>query len=79
MPGEWKVDVKGKAGERSWEISVIHHKNERGFSSYGWFGENKEYIGSSGGPCHDVADKFVFQGLVDLAVRYAEHLNTKES
>lgn len=74
----WVVDVKGGVGESSYEISVLRDSNDHGKRSYGWADDHKIMISSSGGPCHDkIDDKFIWDGLVDLAYRTAEHLNNE--
>lgn len=37
----WNVVVFGKAGESSWEISVVRDDNKHGRKSYGWFDDRK--------------------------------------
>jgi hypothetical protein len=41
---KWVVDIKGKAGSRSFEISVLLDTNSHGKASYGWFGKDKLLI-----------------------------------
>lgn len=72
---KWSVDVKGHAMARDWEISVVHERFPHGISSFGWFGDCKVLIGSSGGPCHNPAIKPVWDALLVVAQTVCDQLN----
>lgn len=73
---KWIVNVFGKAGADSWEISVVKSKYKRGRESYGWFGRDKILIGHNGGPCRDAVRSDVWCGLILLAFEICERLNS---
>jgi hypothetical protein len=73
--GKWIVDIKGMAGSRSFEISVLREDNQLGIKSYGWFGSDKLLITHNGGPCQWPLDKIVWSKAVKLAHEVADELN----
>jgi len=75
MSGKWVVDVKGHAGDKSFEISVLRDDNEHGKRSYGWFDDNKILITHSGGPCHWPLTPMVWEKALILAQEVADELN----
>jgi hypothetical protein len=75
IPPQWKVVVKGGPNRRGWEISVVKLTNTHGQRSYGWFGDEKIMIGSSGGPCDDMVSEFVWNKLVGLAEEVSDRMN----
>ncbi len=75
---KWVVNIKGKAGSASFEISVVRDDNEHGKSSYGWFGEDKLLISHNGGPCRWPLIPLVWDKMVKLAHEVADELNTDE-
>lgn len=70
----WIVNVKGAAGEKNCEISVVLSNNKHGISSCGWPDRRNKIIIYGTGynvvlwPC-------VFNRLVGVAQEVAEHLN----
>lgn len=74
---KWIVNVKGKPNA-SFEISVLREDNHHGISSYGWFGEDKLYVSSCGGPCDNTVSPYVWDKLIQVAEEYAEQLNQLE-
>lgn len=72
--GEWIVHTKGGPNQ-VFEIAVVRSDNHHGFSSHGWFDEDKVLISSSGGPCRNVVSPEVWHGLVSLAEMEAKRLN----
>lgn len=74
---QWNVNVKGAAGEESFEISVVRSDNEHGKISYGWFDERKLLISHNGGPCHWPLTQFVWDRLVAVAEETAAHMNAE--
>lgn len=75
---EWSVEVKGEAGSRDWEISVVRKGNSHGRSSWGWFDKNKILISHNGGPCHWPIPKYVFYENVRIAEEVCRKLNNGE-
>ena len=75
MSGKWIVDVKGKKGSSSWEISVIKSTNSHGFESYGWFDDDKLLVSHSGGPCRWPICDFVWGKQIEIANELCEKLN----
>lgn len=75
---KWVPNIKGYEGSNSFEISVLRDDNNHGKISYGWMGEDKLYINGSGGPCRDKLGPGLWPFMVELAHRYADHLNEKE-
>ena len=57
---KWTVQVFGKCGSDSWEISVVRLDNVHGKKSWGWFDDSKLLISHNGGPCHWPISRFVF-------------------
>jgi hypothetical protein len=71
----WRVDVKGKAGDTSWEISVLRSSNVHGMRSYGWFGDDKLLVSHNGGPCRWPINEFVWSGQILIANALCDKLN----
>ena len=78
MPAKWIVDVKGAAGKRSFEISVLRDDNQLGKQSYGWFDKNKLLITHNGGPCEWPLTQKVWDKQIALAKEVANELNTED-
>lgn len=76
--GKWIVHTKGGPGRPDYEICVIRENNDHGIRSYGWFYEDKKQISTSGGPCYNKIDQFLWDHLIRVAELYAEELNNKE-
>lgn len=76
---KWVVAIKGKAGERYFEISVLRDDNEHGKASYGWFDADKLLITHNGGPCHWPLMQKVWDKCVEAANEVALELNEAES
>jgi len=74
----WIINIKGEPNSNAWEISVIKEDDDHGLKSYGWFGENKRYISSSGGPCNYIVDEFTWNELIKIAKKVAKHLNERD-
>lgn len=74
----WIVDTKGGPDSTAWEICVLRENNQPGRDSLGWFGENKLYVSSSGGPCCEKVDQYTWDLLVEVAQRVASRLNRIE-
>lgn len=74
---KWEVNVKGAAGEQSFEISAVRSDNEHGKRSYGWFDDKKLLISHNGGPCRWPVTQFVWDRLVKVAEETAAHLNAE--
>lgn len=79
MAAPWVVNIKGEAGDKDFEISVLRDDNEHGKKSYGWFDESKLLIGHNGGPCEWPVIPLVWDGLVHLAYFVVEELNAQEA
>ena len=77
MPDNWIVDYKGGPGE-VFEISVLRSSNTHGIESYGWFGPDKLFISSSGGPCHNKVSPEIWHMLLGIAYTHADYLNNLE-
>jgi len=75
---KWVVDVKGCAGDSSFEIAVLRDDNEHGKRSYGWFDNDKLLISQSGGPCHVPLVKMVWDKAIRVAHEVADELNAEE-
>ena len=75
---KWVVDVKGRAGSDSFEITVLRDDNEHGKRSYGWIGEDKLLITHNGGPCKWPLTPLVWDKSVKLANEVADELNAVE-
>lgn len=75
MMSKWVVDVKGKAGEQCFEISVLLDDNEHGKRSYGWFGMDKLLITHNGGPCRWPLTQAVWNRCLKVAHETAAELN----
>lgn len=75
---QWQVAVFGKAGESSWEISVVRDDNKHGQKSYGWFDDRKLLVGSDGGPCRHSVCGFVWSALIATANELCRRLNAGE-
>lgn len=71
----WIVNTKGGPDQESWEIAVVRADDAHGQASYGWFGETKIPIGSSGGPCRTPVPSMVWNRLVRVAEEVAAELN----
>lgn len=78
MENKWLVSIKGKANADNFEISIVRDSNKHGQRSYGWFGEDKKLIASSGGPCRESVDKYVWDRHIETAEQYAMILNGEE-
>jgi hypothetical protein len=76
---KWVVDVKGDPNGECWEISVLKESNEHGKSSFGWFDENKLLISHNGGPCSWPLAPGIGQLMIELAHKYADYLNNKNT
>lgn len=77
---KWVVHTKGGRTTDGFEVCVIRDDNRHGKASYGWFGKDKIYISDCGGPCHHkIANKMIWDGLVELAHKVADALNKEES
>jgi len=74
----WEANINGKKCADSFEISVVRQSNEHGHESYGWFGDNKLLISSSGGPCKWPVTEQVWDKLIEVAKETAQELNLKE-
>ncbi len=77
---KWVVHTKGGYTTQSYEVCVIRDDNEHGKQSYGWIGKDKIHIGCDGGPCrYNIQHKMIWDGLVELAHKVADHLNAEEA
>lgn len=76
---KWIVNIKGGAGQRDFEISVVRSDNKHGIKSYGWFDENKLLVSHNGGPCQWPLMPIVWQHVVDAAEATAKLLNQHEA
>jgi hypothetical protein len=76
--GKWIVDIKG-ANDDAGEISIVRESNKHGIASYGWFGENKILVASSGGPCNEKYIPVIWNALILLANSTAISLNHSET
>jgi len=74
----WVVNVFGKCGDESWEISVVRRNNSHGLRSYGWFDECKLLVSHNGGPCHWPITEFVWEGQMLIANMLCDKLNGEE-
>jgi hypothetical protein len=79
MSDKWVVDIKGKAGEHSFEISVLRESNSHGRKSFGWFGPDKLLITHNGGPCHWPLVQSVWDRCVRVAEETADELNAQQA
>lgn len=77
MTNKWIVNVKGN--HNSGEISIVRDNNSHGKRSYGWFGDDKILVFSSGGPCQDKTTTRIFAKLIELAKEEAELMNEEEA
>lgn len=75
---KWVVDVKGEAGSKSFEITVLRDDNDLGKRSFGWIGENKLLITHNGGPCEWPLTLIVWDKSVKMAHEVADELNAAE-
>jgi len=77
---KWVVHTKGGyTTSGGFEVCVIRDDNEHGKQSYGWHDKDKLHISDCGGPCrHSIANKMIWDGLVDLAHKVADKLNEQE-
>ena len=77
---KWVVHTKGGYTTQSYEVCVIRDDNTHGKRSYGWIGKDKIHIGSDGGPCrYSIQHKMIWDGLLELAHKVADHLNAEEA
>lgn len=76
---KWIPQVFGNPDGESWEISVIREDNEHGRRSWGWFDQDKLNISHNGGPCRWPLGPGLGKFMVELASKYAEYLNERES
>ena len=76
MASKWVVDIKGKAGSETFEISVLRDDNTIGKSSYGWIGKNKLLITQNNG--HTPLIESVWNKSVSMAHEVAAELNEIE-
>lgn len=73
---KWKVQIHGKAGDKSFEISVINDALvDSAQRHYGWFNDNKLLISHNGGPCSWPLTERVWNKMVKLAQEVADELN----
>lgn len=73
----WRVQIHGKAGDKSFEISVVNIDKINSAQRYfGWFDENKLLITHNGGPCHWPLKPFVWDKMLKLAQEVADNLNS---
>lgn len=72
---EWKVQIKGRRGSGSWEMSVVRKDNKHGQESWGWLGKDKLLISHNGGPCHDKICGYVWDANVEIAHEVCRRLN----
>ena len=80
MQSKWVVHTQGQPGSDFFEISVLREDNIHGKDSYGWFGNNKIHITSSGGPfSNKISFEHLWDDLIEVAQRLADKLNTQES
>ena len=70
---KWVVSIKGAAGQKHCEVSVVHESNQHGLISYGWPSRWKIIVWSTG--CDAVLWPCVYAGVVQVANEVAEHLN----
>lgn len=72
----WKVQIHGRAGSKSFEISVVNTtKIDSAQEQYGWFDRNKLLISHNGGPCSWPLTPLVWRKMVKLAEEVAYELN----
>jgi len=77
---KWVAHTKGGYTTDGFEVCVIREDNTHGKRSYGWMGRDKIHISDSGGPCRNrVANKMIWDGLVELAHKVADELNRQEA
>lgn len=77
---KWVVHTKGGRTTNGFEICVIRDDNRHGKESFGWYGKDKIYISDCGGPCHNkIVNKMIWDGLVELAHKVADALNSEEA
>ena len=79
MSSKWVVHTKGGYTTDGFEICVIRDNNKHGKESYGWFDKNKILVSESGSLCKNkIANKIIWDGLVELAHKVADILNESE-
>ena len=74
----WTVHSKGAPNSRHYEICVITEDNTHGRKSYGWAGPQKKMVSTSGGPCHETVDEWLWEQLMGVAQKLADKLNSEE-
>jgi len=74
----WVVNVFGKAGSKSFEISVVRSDNEHGMKSFGWFDGRKLLITHNGGPCDWPLTTYVWDEQIRVAGLICKRLNNHE-
>lgn len=77
--GKWLVNIRGKAGSKPFEISIVRTGNKHGQQSYGRFDENKLLISHDGGPMSVALPEFIWRKMVRLAHEVANELNDSEN
>ncbi len=77
-PWKWEVDIKGGAGQKCFEISVLRSDYALGKRSYGWFYDDRKLlISHNGGPCSWPVTQSVWDRLVRVAHEVADELNAQ--
>ena len=76
---DWKVQIKGRRGSGSWEISVIRKDNKHGQESWGWFDKNKLLVSHNGGPCSWPIVGYVWDANIEIAHELCWRLNNNKS
>ena len=71
----WILNEKGRPEDGSWELSIVHRDNEHGIRSYGWEGDDKLIVWSSGGPCSIECDQVVAKHVRKAALAALDELN----
>ena len=80
MRSKWVVHTKGGYTTDGFEICVIRDNNKHGKESYGWFDKDKICVSESSRLCRNkIANKIIWDGLVELANRVADILNESEN
>lgn len=78
-PGRRWIVVEKGAPEHAWELSIVRANNAHGIRSYGWFGDDKLVVATSGGPCNDVFHPTIANMLRDVADTVCAAFNQEET
>lgn len=78
MKGQWLVQVFGRRGDSSFEISIVRENNHHGRKSWGWFDANKLLVCHSG-TSRVMLTESIWNWQIAIANEVCDKMNAEEA